>query len=328
MTSPRITVAVPTYNRAHLVGRAIASACAQTIGDIEILAVDDGSTDDSPAVLARLDDSRLKVIRHDTNRGISRARNTAIAAARGAWIAFLDDDNEWSPDYLERQLRLAGLHPHAEVAYCRARRLDDRTGREMLVPFRMAQGQVFSDLVSGWIPLVSGTLFKRAALVDLGGLDEALKASEDRDLFMRLAQRTEFAATTDVLVTRHEHAGAQLSRNYEKLRHDADLLDRKWKAAIVAACGWIVYRRWRAMLVGLAEMAETLQAVEAGRRLDGFRSLGRMARHLPWSFPAVARAAVLTTFGLRAFGRVALVWSAIRASLLGTARARPYHRPS
>ncbi len=81
------------------------------------------------------------------------------------------------------------------------------------------------------------------------------------------------------------------------------------------------------MLVALAEMAATLQAVEGGRRLDGVRSVGRMARHLPWSFPAVARATVLTTFGLWAFGRAGLVWSSIRANVLGTARARPYHRP-
>ena len=326
MIAPRVTVAVATYNRAHLVSRAIASVRAQSIQEIQVIVVDDGSTDDTPGVLARIDDPRLGIIRHDTNRGISHARNTAIAAATGEWIAFLDDDNEWLPDYLERQLGLAASHPRADVVYCRARRLDDRTKREMLVPYRMAEGEVFDDLVSGWIPLMSCSLFRRATLVELGGLDEALTASEDRDLFMRLAQRAAFAATPDVLVTRHEHSGTQLSRNYEKLQRDADVLDLKWKAVIVAGCGWIAYRRWRAMLVALAEMAAALRAVEGGRRLDGVRSLGRMARHLPWSFPAVARGAVLTAFGLRAYGRAGLAWSSIRANLLGTARARPYHR--
>lgn len=327
MTPLRVTVAVPTFNRSHLVGRAVASVLAQSVEDIEIVVVDDGSTDDTPAVLARIDDQRIRIVRHERNSGISRARNTAIAAATGAWVGFLDDDNEWAPDYLERQLALASANPNVDVVYCRARRLDERTAREMLVPYRMARGEVFRDLVSGWIPLMSCTLFKRATLVDLGGLDEALTASEDRDLFMRLAERTEFAATTDVLVTRHEHFGVQLSRNYGKLRRDADVLDVKWRAAIISSCGWIAYRRWRAMLVALAEMVATLQAVEGGRGLDGVLSVGRMARHLPWSLPAVARATVLTTFGLRAYGRAGLVWSSIRATVLGTARARPYHRP-
>ena len=325
MTSPHVTVAVSTYNRAHLVGRAIASVRAPSIEDLEVLAVDDGSTDDTPAVLARIDDRRLRIVRHDQNRGISRARNTAIAAATGEWIAFLDDDNEWAPDYLERQLSLATTHAGADVVYCRARRLDARTGREMVVPFRMAQGRVFDDLVSGWIPLVSCTLFRRTALTVAGGFDESLNASEDRDLFLRLGQQTAFVGTEHILVTRHEHVGAQLSRNYAMLRRDADRLDTKWKAAVVASCGWIAYRRWRAMLVAVAEMAATLQAIEGGRRLDGVRSVGRLASHLPWSFPAVARAAVMTALGLRAFGRAGLIWSAIRANLLGTARARPYH---
>ena len=92
-------------------------------------------------VLAHIDDARIRIIRHDRNRGISRARNTAIAAATGAWVGFLDDDNEWAPDYLARQLALASANPNVDVVYCRARRLDERTTREMLVPYRMARGE-------------------------------------------------------------------------------------------------------------------------------------------------------------------------------------------
>jgi glycosyltransferase involved in cell wall biosynthesis len=327
VTLPRVTVAVATYNRAHLVGRAIASVQAQTVPSIEIIVVDDGSTDDTPIVLASVDDARMRVIRHPHNRGISRARNTAIAAARADWLTFLDDDNEWATDYLERQLALAAAHPDAGVVYCRARRLDSRTGREMIVPYRIARGRVFRDLVSGWIPLMSCTLFGRAMLAEIGGLDERLEASEDRDVFLRLAQRTEFAASPDILVTRHEHFNAQLSRDYAKLRRDADRLSDKWSEAIATACGRMALRRWRAMLVALAEMAETTRSVEERRRPDGVRSVARMARHLPWSLPAVTRGALMLILGLERFGRAGLMWSGLRANVVGTARAKPYHRP-
>src|SRR5687768_12700264 len=104
---PTVTVAISTWNRAHLVGRAIRSAASQTFVDTEILVVADGSTDETPDVLAAVDDPRLRRLRHDRNEGISRTRNTAIRLARGEWIAFLDDDNEWAPDYLDRQLTFA-----------------------------------------------------------------------------------------------------------------------------------------------------------------------------------------------------------------------------
>jgi hypothetical protein len=80
------------------------------------------------------------------------------------------------------------------------------------------------------------------------------------------------------------------------------------------------------MLVSLAEMAETALSVEQVRRADGMRSLGRMARHLPWSMPALTRGVFMLALGLERFGRAGLMWSGLRASLIGTARAKPYHR--
>jgi glycosyltransferase involved in cell wall biosynthesis len=320
---PRVTVAVSTWNRAHLVGRAIASILAQTFADFEVLVVDDGSTDHTPGVLAGIGDPRLRIIRLDPNGGISRARNAALATARGEWLAFLDDDNEWEPEYLARQLALAESHPHAGVVYCRARRRDVRTGRDMAVPEAVWQGPVFRRLVAGWMPLVSCTLVRRAALADAGGFDESLRASEDRDMWLRLARRTDFAGTTAVLVARHEHRGAQLSRNYPLLLRDAAVLDRTWKAAIVATCGRLAYLRWRTSLVAIAEIARALRGVEDGRPMEAVRSAARLARHLPWSAPGIARVAVMAAFGLRAYGRLARLGSALRADMNTIAGRRP-----
>jgi glycosyltransferase involved in cell wall biosynthesis len=92
-----VSVAISTWNRAHLVGRAVRSALSQTFKDFELFVVDDGSTDATPEVLAGMTDARLRRVRHEQNEGISRTRNTAIGLARGEWMAFLDDDNEWAP---------------------------------------------------------------------------------------------------------------------------------------------------------------------------------------------------------------------------------------
>jgi glycosyltransferase involved in cell wall biosynthesis len=326
---PRVTVAVTTWNRAHLVGRAIASVLAQTFRDIEILVVDDGSTDATPDVLGRLEDRRLRIIRREANGGISRARNTAIAWARGEWLAFLADDNEWAPDYLSRQLAVAASRPGADVVYCRAWRRDGRMGNDGLMPEVVREGRVFRHLVRGWMPLLSCALVRLSTLREVGALDEALGASEDRDLWLRLAQRTDFAGTPDILVVRHLHRGSHLSRNYPVIARDAVILAAKWKAAVAASGGWRAYRRWRAMLVGTAELVRAMQAVDESKLVDGLGSVGRMARHLPWSAPFMARGLVLTLLGPAAYVRLARSRSAVRAgvaSLRNLARVRAPHR--
>jgi GT2 family glycosyltransferase len=328
--APRVTAVVCTWNRAPLVGRALASIRAQTVTDVEILVVDDGSTDATPEVLARLAAPGLRVLRHAQNAGIGRARNTALAHARGEWVAFLDDDNEWTPRYLERQLALAHAHPGADVVYCRARRLDARTGQEMVLPGAVWSGRVFDRLVAGWLPLISATLLRRARLADVGGLDEELRAMEDEDLWLRLACRTTFVGTADVLVVRHEHTGPQLSRNGALLARDAARLDAKWRTAIRATCGEIAYRRWRAFIGTRSAVAEIVGAIDRGQRLRACRSLGPMARHLPWSLPAIARGLAMLVLGLPTCGRLRRLWMALRTRVgdrLGRRRPAGVERP-
>jgi glycosyltransferase involved in cell wall biosynthesis len=307
---PLVSVAIPTCNRAHLVGRAIRSALVQTWQDFELLVVDDGSTDATRDVVGQVRDPRLRSLRHERNGGISRARNTAIAEARGEWLAFLDDDNEWAADYLARQLALAASRPGAGVVYCRARRDDARTSRHGLVPSAIWHGRVFGHVVRGWNPLMSCALLRRSLLIEAGGLDERLGANEDRDLWLRLAQRTDFAGSAEALVVRHEHAGPQLSRNCEVLARDAAVLDEKWGPVLRASCGRLAYRRWRAWLITNAELCRAMRAAEAGQRSEGARSAWRMARLLPWSAPRAGRALALTLLGLPTYRRiVSAAWS-------------------
>ena len=301
---PRVTVAVPTFNRAHLVGRAIRSALAQTVRDFELLVVDDGSTDGTLDALRTGQDPRLRYVRHEQNRGIGATRNTAIARGRGEWIAFLDDDNEWAPDYLERQLALAAAHPEADVVYCQARRRDRRTGKEVVSTRVVEGGQVFRRLVDDWHPLVSCVMIRRRVLVETGGVDERLGATEDVDLWLRLGRCAHFVGTPDVLVTKHDHhGGRQLSLDLALRARDLAILDATWAAEITATCGPAAYRRWR---LGL-ELSTALRAFDAGRRAEGWRSAGRMARLLPWSGLHLAGAFTAGLLGPDAYRRLAAV---------------------
>jgi len=136
-------------------------------------------------------------------------------------------------------------------------------------------------------------------------VDEMLRASEDRDLWLRLAERTEFAGSPEALVVRHIHQGAHLSRNYTFVSEDARILDAKWKAKVMASGGWTAYQRWRSLLIGTAELVRALEAADGRDVRDGLRSVGRLSRSLPWSAPFLARALVLTVCGPAAYRRLA-----------------------
>src|SRR5262249_58375664 len=120
--------------------------------------------------------------------------------------------------------------------YCRARLRDAPSGWEVALGERR-QGTVFCDLVGGWNPFVSSALIRRRLLVEAGGLDERLRATEDRDLWLRLAQRTAFAGASEPLLIRHERHGPQLSRNADFLARDAAILAAKWREGRTPARG-------------------------------------------------------------------------------------------
>src|SRR5262249_35584945 len=122
---------------------------------------------------------------------------------------------------------------------------------------------------------------------------------------------------------RHVHPGAHLSRNYGFVIGDARILDAKWKAKVTAAGGWVAYQRWRTVLIGTAELVRALGAAEGRDVRDGLRSIGQLARHLPWSAPFLARALVLTACGPTAYRRLAQRRSTRRADRAPLEVSRP-----
>ena len=105
--APEVSVVVPTHDRSRLLALTLRSILGQRGVDLEVIVVDDGSTDDTAEVVAGLGDDRVRLLRHDTPQGVAAARNYGIAEAAGGWLAFCDDDDLWAPDKLARQLHAA-----------------------------------------------------------------------------------------------------------------------------------------------------------------------------------------------------------------------------
>ena len=109
--TPYVSVILPTYNRGHVIQTAIQSVLNQSYKNFEILVVDDGSTDNTPEQITRVQDRRLQYIRQDLNQGAAAARNVGMKAAQGSYIAFLDSDDAWHPDKLRQQLEFLETAP-------------------------------------------------------------------------------------------------------------------------------------------------------------------------------------------------------------------------
>ena len=211
--NPKISVVIPTYNRADKVGKTIDSALTQTFSDLEVIVVDDGSADDTGKILTNVYGSRIRYY-FQPNQGASVARNRGIAEARGEWIAFLDSDDLWEKDKLEWQFKaLERLGPECGACYTDVRFYNHTETRTL---FQMAEenyrheaefgvnADVLKLLVrpggAGMVVCLS-SLMARADLVrKTGGFDVKLLYSQDSEFMFRLALLTRFCYANRPLV--------------------------------------------------------------------------------------------------------------------------------
>jgi glycosyltransferase involved in cell wall biosynthesis len=204
--SPTVTVVIPSRNRWPFLSRTIASALAQAGVDIELLVVDDGSTDETPAALAEVDDPRLRVLRNDQSAGVAAARNRGIDESRGEWIAFLDDDDFWSPDKLRLQLATAAL-TDADFVYSAIVQITDEGDYISTQPAPAPSELRLQLLNQNVMPAGASNVVARSDLVRrVAGFDTELFQLADWDLWIRLAEAGRPAACADVLVAYVKHA--------------------------------------------------------------------------------------------------------------------------
>lgn len=235
-----VSVVIPTRDRAGMVCRAVASVLAQTHAALDIIVVDDGSTDGTGAALAALGDPRLRVLRHGGGRGVSAARNTGLAAARGDYLALLDSDDVWLPEKTARQLAFMAdrrllVSQTQEVWIRGGRRVNP--GRAHAKP----DGFFFEQALVRCLVSPSTVMFTRALWEEVGGFDESLPACEDYDLWLRILARHPVGLLDAPLAVRHGGRPDQLSAIYIgqdlfRIRSMLGLLDRGGLSSWHKAC--------------------------------------------------------------------------------------------
>ncbi len=210
---------LPTYNVADYLRPAIESVFQQTYGNWELIVVDDGSTDGTPAFLDRLTDPRIRVLRQRHCGLPARLRNKGLATAQGDYVAFLDSDDIWCPDKLDIQLSALREHSECGWTYCLATRIDDG-GEEIrtnsCAPAHPLKGWIVRELMTLEAVVATPTvLVRRDLLMAVGGFDETFSFCEDYDLWIRLAIASQVTIVPNTLAQVRNHQGSYTFGRFE-----------------------------------------------------------------------------------------------------------------
>ena len=207
-----VSVVIPAFNRASTIEQAVASACKQTRAPREVIVVDDASTDDTAEIARR---AGARIVRLETNRGCSSARNAGIQASDADAIAWLDSDDYWEPNHIATVGALLDRYPEAAVASSAVRLVGSRSG---VWVGRIPEGpptNVFRRAFFDWLSVPTSTIIRREALLKVGGWAEGERYSSDFFLWMQLARYYPFVCTYEVTANWRWHTG-QLSSSQEK----------------------------------------------------------------------------------------------------------------
>ena len=242
--TPAISVVIPTYNRANTIKYCLDSVLAQTYGPLEVIIVDDCSTDDTVQVVKNYLDPRVRCIVLEKNSGAQAARNCGIQEAKGDWIAFQDSDDEWMADKLEKQvhaLAKVDFNPWV-VVHTNCITLEVSTGCEQLLNIPAVEGSDgYRALLSHPGPMFQGMLVSRRALQEIGFLDEKVLAFQEWDTAIRLGKHCRFIYLGEPLFTYYLHQGETISKNKKKDIQGYLYILNKFQNEIKVLCGQKVW---------------------------------------------------------------------------------------
>jgi len=238
-------VIIPTYNRAHLIGRSIKSVLKQSYKDFEIIVVDDASTDNTKEVVMSFDDPRIQYISYEENKGASVARNMGIEIAKGKYIAFQDSDDEWMPEKLGKQMKVfENASMEVEIIHTDMLRIDEN-GEETywyspnIISDELIDPNTLNYQVYG---LGLGTAIIKKSCFDKAGLfNEYLPRFIDLEFFIRLSRQCRFAHIEEPLVKYYATPGIStnfsarviaeeflLKKYYKDIKNNKKFLARKY----------------------------------------------------------------------------------------------------
>lgn len=216
---PLITVVIPAYNVAPFIAEALASVQTQTLTDFAAIVIDDGSTDDTPARIAPfLTDPRFRCIRTE-NRGLSAARNRGLQESTTQFVALLDGDDRYRPDYLAAMLGRISAQPHADFITCDAESFVNDTGPRERFSDRYPQDEpiTLARLMRREVAVFGLCTLRVASVLAVGGYDESLRAAEDLDLWLRLLGQGYVGGLVRTVLVDYRRRPGSLSDDASKL---------------------------------------------------------------------------------------------------------------
>ncbi|MEW6247796.1 MAG: glycosyltransferase family A protein [Nitrospirota bacterium] len=221
---PLVSVVIPVFNGASFVAQAVASVRAQTVKNVEILVVDDGSTDGTQHILEELARTQGIVWFQQAHGGPARSRNRGIEAARGEFLALLDCDDIWLPDKLEAQLAILRARPQVGVVHTDYEVVYEDGTVEERVEARHSREPLVRAFAGGHTALPSTLLIRKSVLDKVGALDPELYGSEDSDLTIRLYRATEFDCVDRVLVKKLQRGHGYRDMAFDENTHKERVL--------------------------------------------------------------------------------------------------------
>jgi glycosyltransferase involved in cell wall biosynthesis len=223
-----VSIVLPTYKGARRIRDAIESVRAQTYSPWELIVVIDGSTDNTAGIVQQFNDERIALVHFETNRGPSESRNAAIAVASGEFVAFIDDDDQWLPDKLARQVALLRDNPDLGLVHGGVLDVMEDGRRLTRLPPRDARSYR-ANLLQDRLAL-STVLVRRSVLDRVGLFDPSLNAFEDWDLWTRVLRLYESDFIADVVVIARQRGGSLMHGNVARLSRDrARVVQRNWR---------------------------------------------------------------------------------------------------
>jgi glycosyltransferase involved in cell wall biosynthesis len=273
MGTPDVSVVIPTHNRARLLMQTLSTILGQEGVTFEAIVVDDGSSDDTPTVLARCRDPRLRVLRREAAGGVGAARNVGIHAARGSWVAFVDDDDLWLPSKLARQLE-ATVEQAREWSYTAAVKFITDPCPSLWqrmpapAPEAVAQGLPWKNVVPAG---ASNVMARRALLRDVGGFDVDLPHLADWDLWLKLL-RAGMPSSIDAYLVAYRQHSASMSLRPEGILEDLRRIGERTQDL----------RNGAVLDPAPTHMWIAMSNLRAGRRRAAARSYGATWRSGDW----------------------------------------------
>jgi glycosyltransferase involved in cell wall biosynthesis len=264
--TPAVSVAMAVFDGAPWVGAAVESLLGQTLADLEVVVIDDGSTDATPEVLASIRDPRLRIERR-ARQGLTRALNRALDLARAPLVARLDADDVALPERLARQRQYLDAHPDVGLLGTGAREVDP-SGREVAILRPPVDDAALRRALIRANPLVHSSVMMRRTVLDrVGGYDPSFPVAQDYDLWMRMARVSRLANLPELLVIRRLPPGRiSAVRNNERLLAEARV---RWRAVRSHAYPWWYVVFALRPVTALALPAAWRRALRGPRRMEG-----------------------------------------------------------